>query len=400
MMLMASGSIVFIEPAPYDLLAIALFLWCSAAGLRYPRQLHLPILLLGLFLLGNLLAAALAPDPLQSIRSLSIRIYMVLTWLLLAALIAMEPERMLRWLWRGYLIAAVIAVSWGALGYLGFLPASELTGGGRAQGAFKDPNVYGPFLVPALLHCVRRVTQGPLGIAGFFVALSLLLGFGVLLSFSRGAWINAATALSLYLFCSFVTARSFRRQLAGILGAVTLIAALAGVLAAAVSFDVIGDRFFQRAVLTQKYDVQTGGRFDTQTRTFAHIGKDPIGIGPGRSDEVFGLEPHNLYLHVLVEAGWLGGLAWIAFLLVTAWGLTGVVRRPGPLRDEGFLVSAALMGLLLQALFIDATHWRHLWLLLAIAWALILATRGQQNVRPDIPVMSKSSAARGAKGYS
>ena len=91
-LLMALGSIVFIEPAPYDLLAIVMFLALLAAGLRFPRQLQSVVILLGLFIAANVLAALLAPDPLQSIRSLSIRIYMPLTFLLIACIVATRPQ--------------------------------------------------------------------------------------------------------------------------------------------------------------------------------------------------------------------------------------------------------------------------------------------------------------------
>ena len=108
-LLMALGSIVFIEPAPYDLLAIVMFLALLASGLRFPRELQSAVILLGLFVAANVLAALLAPDPLQSIRSLSIRIYMPLTFLLIACIIAARPVELLPALWAGYLVAALLA---------------------------------------------------------------------------------------------------------------------------------------------------------------------------------------------------------------------------------------------------------------------------------------------------
>ena len=80
-LLAATGSVVFMEPAPYDLIAIAGFGGFLVCGLRFPRELAMAALLLMLFLMGNSLAALLAGDPLDSIRSLAVRIYMVLTFL-------------------------------------------------------------------------------------------------------------------------------------------------------------------------------------------------------------------------------------------------------------------------------------------------------------------------------
>ncbi len=396
-LLTASGSIVFIEPAPYDLLAIGMFLWLSARGLRYPRELQWPAILLGLFVVANAVSAGLAPEPLQTLRSLSIRIYMPLTFLLVASLIASDPPRMLRALWAGYLVAAVIAVAWGTAEYLGLLPGELWQGGLRAKGGFKDPNVFGPFLVPAAIDALRRLASARPRAWPWCLSLFLLLAFGVLLSFSRGAWINFSLSLGLFGLLSIVFARSRRTRLGWVTAAILLLVLAAGTIAAAVSVDVIGERFFQRAVLAQRYDLATGGRFDAQRQALAHIGRDPLGVGPGRSDEEFGLEPHNLYLHVLVEAGWLGGLALFALLLLTGGRLLALQRRAPPaLQPELFIVFACLSGALVQSLFIDSTHWRHLWLLLGMAWGLIAACR-----RPaaDATFMSKVTAPAPGSGY-
>lgn len=396
-LLAASGSVVFIEPAPYDLLAIAMFLGLGASGLRFPRELQWPVILLGLFVFANALAAALAPEPLQTLRSLSIRVYMPMTFLLIASLIASDPRRMLRALWAGYLLAAVLAVCWGTAEYLGLLPGELWQGGLRAKAGFKDPNVFGPFLVPAAIHTVRRLAGGRPRDLGLYLPLFLVLAFGVLLSFSRGAWINFSLSLGLFGALSVLFARSQRQRLGWLAAAILLALLAAGTLAAAVSVDVIGARFYQRAVLAQRYDVAAGGRFDAQRKALEHIGSDPIGVGPGRSDEEFGLEPHNLYLHVPVESGWLGALGFFALLLLTGGRLLALLRRPPPeLQAELGIVVACLSGVLVQSLFIDSTHWRHLWLLLAVAWGLIAACRRRPA---DRPILSEVTAAEPSGRY-
>lgn len=375
-LLIATSSIVYVEPAPYDLLAIVMSLGLMASGLRVPHAMQSGVLLLGLFIAANVLAALFASDPLQSIRSLAIRMYMPMTFLLVACLIAAQPYQMLAALWRGYVIAAVIAVIWGTLEFLGFLPGELWEGGLRAKGGFEDPNVFGPFLVPAAVHAVRRMAGGRRADVIVFLPLFMFFAFGVLISFSRGAWMSFMVSVGLFGLLSFIFAPGFRSRLQWLLGSVAVLAVIVGGLAASVSVDVLGKRFFQRAVITQQYDVATGGRFDIQIQALEQIGRDPIGVGPGRSGEEFGLVPHNLYLHVLVEAGWLGGLAFAAFLV-----LTGIRLLPflfvatNPLRNEVFLIFACLTGQLFQSLFIDSTHWRHLWLLLALAWGLSIACK-------------------------
>jgi hypothetical protein len=56
-------------------------------------------------------------------------------------------------------------------------------------------------------------------------------------------------------------------------------------------------------------------------------------------------------------------------------------RAPGQIRHEFFVVFSSLAGVLTQSLFIDSTHWRHLWLLLALVWALIIATQRKDSSR-------------------
>jgi O-antigen ligase len=387
--LMACSSLVFIEPAPYDLLIIAMLPILLVRGLRIPRAVHMGAILLGLFLLGNTIAAMAAPAPLETIRSLSIRVYMVLAWLLLLSLIVLDPARMLRALWTGYLVAAVVAVVWGILEYFGLISGELWQAGMRARGPFKDPNVFGPFLVPATVYALNRLARDGVRAVFPFGLLLPLLALGILMSFSRGAWLNLLISASLFAGLHFAFTTNLRARLQWILTGVATIAVLAAIVTTAINIEPIGQRFFQRAVLTQKYDTAVGGRFDSQRAALVRISQDPVGVGPGRSDEEFGLEPHNLYLHVFVEGGWIGGLAFFMFVLLTGFMLLGIIRERWPLQNEVWVVFASLTGVLFQSLFIDSTHWRHLWLLFALAWALVILSNRSQKSAAGTSVMSK-----------
>ena len=387
-LLMALSSVVFVEPAPYDLLAMLMFASMLAAGLRIPRAIHSAAILLGLFVAGNVIAAMAAADPLQTIRSLSIRIYMVLAWLFLLSLLLRDPLRLLRALWAGYLIAAAVAVVWGSLEYFGLIQSDLWQGGLRAKGPFKDPNVFGPFLVPATIYSISRVVRGASRSFVLFGPLTLLFAFGVLLSFSRGAWLNLLISTTLFAGLCFAFTPDIRARLQWLLTGLLAVGLFVGLITSAVSIEPIGDRFFQRAVLVQKYDTAAGGRFDSQAAAVRSISGNPLGVGPGRSDEEFGLEPHNLYLHVFVEGGWVAGLGFLAFIVLTGFRLLRVLARPSPLQIEIVLIFACLTGVLFQSLFIDSTHWRHLWLLLAIAWALVIACGRSQFSNENATLMS------------
>src|SRR5262249_41124492 len=82
------------------------------------------------------------------------------------------------------------------------LPGSDIfLASDRVSATFKDPNVYGPFLIfPLLLLLIDFMTRGLRPTA---LAIMIFLIGGLLLSFSRGAWahfaISAAIAVALLL---------------------------------------------------------------------------------------------------------------------------------------------------------------------------------------------------------
>ena len=73
------------------------------------------------------------------------------------------------------------------------------------------------------------------------------------------------------------------------------------------------------------------------------------------------------------------------------------MRWHSPLRDEFIVAFSAMLGILAQSLFIDSTHWRHLWLMLALCWALItVARRGRGRRRaPRWRPESRATEPRG-----
>ena len=370
---LATSSVVFIEPAPYDVLVLGLLCVLLVRGLRFPREMYAAILCLGIFALGNLVAAASSADPLMTLQSLSVRLYMLLAWCLFTSLITISPTLVLRTIWLGYLVAAVLAVAWGAMEYFGLIAAENWQGGLRAKGPFKDPNVYAPFLVPVTIYTLKELYAGNSATQKVvYGLLFMFLAFGILISFSRGAWLSYTVAFILFSVFSVVSMKSTRERLAWFLANMLLVFAAVSLLGVAVVTTSVADRFFQRAVLTQKYDLERGGRFYTQQLAIDKIGATPLGVGPGRSAVELGLEPHNLYLHVFIEGGWLGGLGFVAFLFLSFYRSLALFRWQSLLRDDFFVVFASTFGILLQSFFIDSTHWRHLWLLFAIIWGLII----------------------------
>ena len=64
----------------------------------------------------------------------------------------------------------------------------------RVSATFKDPNVYGPFLIfPLLMLMIGLMTRG---IRILDLIVMVALSGGLLLSFSRGAWVHFAVSAS------------------------------------------------------------------------------------------------------------------------------------------------------------------------------------------------------------
>ncbi|MBT8078003.1 MAG: O-antigen ligase family protein [Gammaproteobacteria bacterium] len=395
---MAISCIVFIEPAPYDFMLILLFVLLYSYRLRVPGEIAVPALLLALFTAGNLVGALVSGEPDVTVRPLVTRIYMALSWLLFVSIIVSATEKNMRIIWSGYTVAALFAAVWGCLEYYDLMPAFIVGDAfGRAKGPFKDPNVFGPFLIPIAIYLLSRMLKARH--TQFFIeaAKFLVIAFGILLSFSRGAWLNFGIALASYMLLSIATTPSLREKirLTIIVGIVTLVSG--ATLTWAVNNTAAGQRFFDRAKIFKQYDIETGGRFHTQAMALEEVGSRPLGIGPGMSTPEIGMEPHNLFLHAALEGGWLGAVAFGLFLVQALYRAIGRIGMRWPLQSDLHVVLAVLLGTLFQSLFIDSTHWRHLWLLLAMIWGLTIAV-DRATLAHGSAVMLKNLRYQGGSG--
>ena len=375
----ASGAVVFSEPAPVDLLTIGLIAFLPMVGLvAVPPALWLVTAVWAVCGACALLACSFAPDLAKAATHTGVSIYLYAAFFMFAAFVAKRPLAHTKLILDAYLWAAFIAGLAGVVGYFNLFPgAFELfTRYGRATGTFKDSNVYGPFLIPALLYALHKVLNEPARRTIVPAVMLMFLSFAILLSFSRGAWFNAVVGIAFYMYFSFVFAPSNRQRVKLVLlGAAALVTA-AGVLVVAARSEGISELLSHRAALTQDYDVGPQGRFGGQEKAKGLILANPFGIGA----QVFAAvhhheEPHNVYLVMFLNAGWLGGLAFAAIVWLTAlWGLRHAMLRT--LTQPLFvIVYAAFLGNALEGFIIDIDHWRHLHLEMAIVWGLRLADR-------------------------
>lgn len=384
---MASGSVVVLEPAPYD---IALALLLVAGVLLHRLWFHashrLPILLLAGFLAVDAASLLHASDLRRALAYSAIDIYMIASWLFFAGLTSAYGYRAVSVLMRGYAFAGSLAVVLSTLAFFGLIRNhSLLLGNGRAQGLFKDPNVYGPYLVPMLLYALARLQRnGPRG-RGFLVGLAVcaISALGVFLSFSRAAWINCGVAIVCFIGFQTVSGIRARKLAAGPLYSMLLVVLLAGgVWVAGASGSGPVARMLALRVSSNGLQDYDATRFYTQRRALETAMAEPLGIGPGQSEVVFDISTHNMYLRVLAETGILGFAALYGFialsLLRAAKG--AVTLADGWRRDLFAVVGACLIGTLVNGLVIDTIHWRHLWFLLGLAWWVPQTVGGPEAV--------------------
>lgn len=376
-----AGSVVASEPAPVDVLTMGLVLLLPLIGLVAVSRALVGLLALMLVVAaGGYLAAGMAVEIGKAVTHTSVSLYLYVATFVLAAFVAKRPEAHTRLILDAYLWAATVAALAGIAGYFDLFPGAHelLTLYDRATGLFKDPNVFGPFLVPALVYAASRLAVLPVRKGIVPLVVLLLAGLAMLLSFSRGAWFNLMVALAVYGVLYLLTLRSRRARLRFACLAAAGLLALAALIAVALQFDAVAKLYDERAALTQSYDEGPEGRFGGQLKAAGLALDNPLGLGaqqfvPHYHHE----EPHNVYAAMLLNAGWLGGLAFIALVGSTAlWGLRHAFER-GPTQPLFLVVYASLLGHVLEGFIIDLDHWRHFYLLMALAWGLMLGGRGR-----------------------
>jgi hypothetical protein len=204
----ASLAFVQVEPAPFDIL-VPILLVTGLVGRQLRPRWSAGVALIVVSVAWGLLSLPWWEDIGRGARFLGITLYLCVTMLVMSW---NGGRAALRAFKNGYLIAAVAAVG---VGFLALVWQNGHTShllyrtpvlvwhplAYRVQAFFKDPNVFGAFLVPAILisidRAVRSSDRGVKGAAGP-VCMLLACSLGLLVSYSRGALINAVCAIAAY----------------------------------------------------------------------------------------------------------------------------------------------------------------------------------------------------------
>ena len=382
-----ASSVAFVEPSPHDGLMCVLLVVSLGAGVRFERTLAVPFLLLLVWNVAGLLSLMNVPADEKAIQYAGTSIYLASAALLFACLFARNTMQRLATTRAAYVLTATVISFAGITGYFSLFPhAHELFATfDRALGGFKDPNVFGPFLIWPALIVIERMLTRRIGIVDLAIVGILL--FGLLLSFSRGAWFHFAVSSTVMVTLTMLTAPTLRERFR-IFGLSAFgIGALVAFVIILLSFHSIGGMFDQRVHLIQSYDVGEGGRFELQRQALSVVLNQFNGMGPFEFARVYGLQQHNVYLQAFIVYGWIGGMAYIVLLLSTLWIALRTVLVRTPWQPYLITAFAGFVGEVLEGIIIDTDHWRHFFLLLGVIWGCAAATLNQtrqhQSLKPQ-----------------
>jgi hypothetical protein len=375
-LMFAVSFVVFIEPAPVDLMFGVVVLTCLRSGLsRTIGAAPMAVLLIG-YNVGGMASLIPVINAEKTVQFVMTSTYMAIMAIFLAYYVSYDPVRRFGIVKSGFIVGAVLASVAGLMDYMDILVPIVRHGQilGRATGMFKDPNVFSTYLIlPGIL-----LLQGlMLGTARYklvsFLAL-LSITASLFLAFSRGAWVNFLGAAVLMVFLSFIFNVSTGQRLRIIIFAA--VAALIGAVAftALMSVPAIRETFAERFSLIQSYDAGETGRFGNQANAVPMLLTRPLGFGPLQFYKYFDQDPHNTFLNSFASYGWLGGICFFMLVFSTIGIGFRTICTKTPWQSQAIAVYCPLVTTLLQGVQIDMDHWRHLYWMIGLMWGLFAAT--------------------------
>ena len=372
---MTSGFFVKIEPAPFDLMMIAVIILFLFTKSRITFAITPLIIFLLLYNLGGFISFLEISSEFKATLFVVTSIYMSIMAIIVAIIISTDPMAYVPIMRNGWIVAATIASIMGIAGYFNIAgTGATLSIFGRAVGGFKDPNVFSTFLVGPAVFLVHGFLIGrqkwPLTSAA---CLFVILG-ALFLAFSRGAWVSVMFASLLATVLTFALTNQgglrVRIILLSVIGILAAIAALALLL----SIPQVRELFLDRFTLVKQYDAGETGRFGSQLNSIPILLERPLGFGPTFFRRIFLNDPHNVYLNAFAAYGWLGGVTYpllIISSIVVGW--RSIMTRT-PFQHFALAVWCPMVATMFQGVQIDTDHWRHFYLLVGMNWGLYGAT--------------------------
>ena len=296
--LLTLGAVRF-EPAPVDgVVAVLVAVALVTGRLDLRRVPALILVLVGALIAANVVSAVAVEDVPLAVEYFAVTLYLAVFAVWLCSYL--DSGRRVRLVVGAYVAGATISALLGSVALVLPIPGLPedlfVAYGTRATGFFQDPNVFGPFLIPAALIMLEEVITPRLLRLGrpLSALLFAILTIGILLSYSRAAWLNLVVGVLLMVLLHAL--RGGGRTLSRMIVA---LAVAGSVLAAALAFTG-GFAFLEERAQLQSYDAQ---RFGGQDTAMATAEANPLGVGPGQLQNLQSQSPHNVYVLVLAEQG-------------------------------------------------------------------------------------------------
>jgi O-antigen ligase len=274
----------------------------------------------------------------------------------------------------GLISFAVYRINGSDIGGLMFGQGAESV---TLKGTFKEANLYGAYVGIGLLLCLVLLVNKMVRHVKLWYLASILLFFGLMLSWTRSAWIGFAVvivAMALYNYRAFLR----RRSIACLLLTLLLIAAPAASFIQAQFDRASGESGLFFSKITNLFDTEGGtGAYRVEQFNQALVdvqGHELLGRGYF-SIKVFGPDAwiSNMYLFIYHDTGMIGCLLFFSILVsVILKGFASLVLTVD--RQRKVMIAALLAGVFFYLFTFNFTpghtlsmFWIHRGLLLAVA---------------------------------
>ena len=358
---------VMIEPAPTDLV-FALSFGALILGGGSRGYLVGPVVTVGLlvFMWFTILSLIFVTGfHVQAVRAVIVEIYLVLLFLMTAYFTRRWGDKAFDRITVMYIIGGVIATVIGVLAYLDLVPNREIFFRDehlkRIKSTFKDPNVFGPFLILPLLASFWLALSSKRLMP---VALTVVLATGLIIAYSRGAWVHCLISLSIFGVALLVNRQTFLRTFT-LLSALSVIVVLLAVNFSDQIAQSVESSFIAQRLSFQSYDSE---RFSVIWAVVKDLVLNPFGIGPYQSILVYRIEPHNTFVLVALHNGIPAAIGYtVVFLAAIYRCFVKVVQQEDGWMKYAFIFSI-LVGLLVLSNVVSSLHWRHLYVTMGLAF--------------------------------
>ncbi len=318
-------------------------------------------------------------NPMGAVRAVLIEFYMVGLFVMTAYYARTRGDEAFRAILLAFVIGGVMASFVTIVALLDLIPNSDILYRGegvryRVKATFKDPNVFGPYLVPSILFMSwvavesRRFRLLALGVLG-------LLLVSLVSTFSRGAWIHTLFSLMI-MGCALLALRSTSRMVFSVILGLLIAICLIVLLFLDQIVAQLSHTFFAERLSLQSYDTS---RFDYVLDATTHVLEHPLGIGPIQARYIYGYLPHNTFVVFAMHNGILACLGLILIYGSAYVRCVGRVLNQRPGWTKYALLMAVMSGLLVLMMVVGAIHWRHLYVVCGLAFGSYVSDK----VLPD-----------------